>query len=109
MSQRRFAAPRYEEIAPEPDVHIRVRNSFSHKRHLSIEASGAAMIWYSSGTVRQDRGSLMAYVPVADKYWAWYAGFKHSGADLNLSEHREINLDEFEHLTGQRHSEKIIY
>jgi hypothetical protein len=77
ISQRRFAAPRYEEIASGDPVHLRVPSREAMKRSIAEVAPGAVVVWYSGNSKSSGRGSLMAYLPVKDSYSSWYAAWSH--------------------------------
>jgi hypothetical protein len=77
VSQRRFAAPLYEEIDCGEPVHLRLPSREAMKRPIAEVAPGAAFVWFSGNSKITGRGSLMAYLPGKDSYSSWYAGFSH--------------------------------
>lgn len=67
----------YEEQCPAHLVHRRRwrwREQKLHRRVADFGASGL-FVWYSSGTVGNDRASLLVYGSIGENACAWYAGF----------------------------------
>jgi hypothetical protein len=79
VSQRRFAAPLYVETDPAKPLHLNISSSDALNRKVSEIEPGAVLIWYSGGSKPSGRGSVMAYVPEAESYWTWYAGWARRG------------------------------
>jgi hypothetical protein len=94
VSQRRFAAPRYEEIDSGRPLHRKMKSRFALQRRASIEAPKAAFAWYSGNSAANGRGALMMYIPVERSYWAWYAGL-HSGEPWRLGKTLLIDPEGF--------------
>ncbi len=62
------------------------------------------MVWFSGNSALNDRGSLMAYLPIAHGYWVWYASFHGAETGWTLSEHLGIapeELQSFRYLSDQ--------
>ena len=75
VSQRRFAGPAYEEVDGGKPLHTQIPSNLALVRKTGIAAPGTALVWYSGNSKTTGRGALMAYIPVAGSYWAWYVGF----------------------------------
>jgi len=71
-SERRFAAPAYLEVTADNPVHIVTESQYALHRRMSNALPGASIIWYSGGSLRAGRGSVMAYLLIGDSYWTWY-------------------------------------
>jgi hypothetical protein len=75
VAQRNFSAPAYDEHHSERLVHIAVRTSNGRYRLMSDLETGTAIIWYSGNSEHTGRGSVLVYLPVGERYHAWYVGF----------------------------------
>lgn len=67
----------YEEQCPAQLVHRRRwrwREQKLHRRVADFSASGL-FAWYSSGSLKNDRASLLVYATSGESAYAWYAGF----------------------------------
>lgn len=78
-AQRNFAAPNYAERAIARSVHACMRTSNARQRLVSDLNPGTAIMWYSGSSKHVGRGSLLAYLPMGDRYHAWYAGWSGNG------------------------------
>ncbi len=99
-SQRRFAAPTYEEIDPGKPVHARMRSSVALWRKAALAASATALVWYSGKSSGSGRGAVMAYVPVKNSYWPWYAGWE-KRQSWHLSETWDIKREQLTQLIDE--------
>jgi hypothetical protein len=79
IGQLSFAAPNYVEHVSRRSVHARVRTSHARQRLMSDVLPGTAIIWYSGNSRPAGRGSLLVYLPMGDRYHAWYAGWYENG------------------------------
>ena len=59
-----------------------------------IEQPNTALIWFSGNTSHNDRGSLLAYLPVGQEYSAWFAGFQRTAPDWESDNLRGITLQQ---------------
>ena len=76
ISQRKFVAPMYEELDCGKPLHKRIPSRFARRRKVGVIVPSAALVWYSGNSTASGRGSIMAYVPMGESYWPWYAGFE---------------------------------
>jgi hypothetical protein len=67
----------YEEQCPPQLVHRRRWRWREQKLHRRVAdfSDSAVFVWYSSGTVRNDRASLLVYRSCGESTDAWYADF----------------------------------
>ena len=85
---------------------------FALQRRIGREAERAVLAWYSSDSLKNGRGSLMAYIP-GTVYWPWYASWEKSGSwhiahtkevtVQQLADFKELGLQVKERVTGWRH------
>lgn len=75
LSQRVFSGRDYEDESMRVPLHRKMTGGFAVQRHMAREAGGAVLAWYSSGSLKNGRGSLMVYMP-SEEYWPWYAGWE---------------------------------
>jgi hypothetical protein len=80
VSQRRFAAPNYLEIAGGQPLHRKVRSGDAILRRIAAIEPGAAVLWYSGNSKITGHGSAMAYVPASDSYSCCYISWADGGA-----------------------------
>jgi len=80
VSQRRFVSPSYEEVSSGKPIHIRVPSNRALLRKAATTEPKAALVWYSGNSQTTGRGVVMAYVPVGDSYWPWYAALETRGS-----------------------------
>ena len=104
VSERYFARiseSMYEEQCPPHLVHRRYarwRENKLHRRVSDFSMSGL-FVWYSSGSERNERASLMVYQSGANSLRAWYAVFARRGGWL-LEHVKGINRGELAALLG---------
>jgi hypothetical protein len=80
VSQRRFAAPLYDEVDGGRPLHLQISSSVAMTRKVADIEPGAILLWYSGSSTSSGRGSVMAYVPAEEgSYWSWYAGWAGGG------------------------------
>jgi hypothetical protein len=77
VSQRRFAAPNYLEIAEGSPLHRKVRSHDAMLRQIAATEPGAAVLWYSGTSKITGHGSAMAYIPASNTYLCWYVSWAH--------------------------------
>jgi hypothetical protein len=71
-SESRFVRTGYERVVASNPIHIPAKSERALHRTLSQIAPGASLIWYSGGSQRSGRGSIMAYLYSEESYWTWY-------------------------------------
>ena len=99
VSQRRFAAPNYLEVAAGSPLHRAVKSSAAILRQIAALEPGAAVLWYSGNSERADHASTMAYIPGSDSYTCWYVSWaKHQA--WHFEETAEITRQELACLIG---------
>jgi len=99
VSQRRFAAPTYDEVDAGTPIHIQTESTEAILRRVSRVGDGAALVWYSGNSGQSERGAIMAYVPVGDSYSPWYTGWA-KRQDWELVQPKEISGQEVTSLIG---------
>jgi len=97
--QRRFSAPTYAEEAGDRQIHVSTSGESALSRRLAQVAPGAALMWFSGGSESNGRGAVMAYIPMPDSYWVWYAGFSADG-DWHPTDLKEISVGELSALAA---------
>ena len=80
VSQRRFSGPNSAEIDSGKPIHARVVSTVALLRKAAAVAPNTALFWYSGNSLTAGRGAVMAYTPVENSYWPWYAGWQQDGA-----------------------------
>jgi hypothetical protein len=79
--ERRFRLPSCMEVKTSRPLHIATRlSSAEASRRVSDVEPGIPLIWFCGGSEINGRAAIMAYVPVADTYWTWYAGWSCNGS-----------------------------
>jgi hypothetical protein len=76
VSQRRFAGPAYVEVPSGKPIHLRVPSSVALLRKAATAEPRTALVWYSGNSRITGRGAVMAYLPIGNSYWAWYAALE---------------------------------
>jgi hypothetical protein len=76
-----FSPPDYTRTLHDPPLHIVATSEQAKQRKISDVAPGKAILWFSGESLRNSRGSIMAYIPTPNDYWAWYSGW--SGKESN--------------------------
>lgn len=76
-------------------IHHRGWAAENLQRRVKQLAPTCALFWFSGSTAETGRGSLMAYIPVAqeDDHWAWYLAFEREGGWEVV---RRKNIHEYE-------------
>src|SRR5271165_170792 len=80
VSQRRFSSPDYAEVDGGKPIHSKVVSSVALLRKAATVAPNTALVWYSGKSLTAGRASVMAYTPVENSYWPWYAGWQQQGS-----------------------------
>jgi hypothetical protein len=91
ISQRKFDGPTYAEADPGTPLHLDIPARRALLRSAADVAPRAALMWYCSNSKDTGRGAVMAYVPKAESYEVWYAGWQ--GPDWRLMVAREISVE----------------
>jgi len=100
VSQRSFAAPTYEEVANGKPIHTQMPSNRALLRKAATAAPGTALVWYSGNSGTVGRGAVMAYVPVSDSYWPWYAALE-TGDPWRVTETWDIKREDLSKLMEQ--------
>lgn len=69
---RTEADPALREESPPDELHKRVWSAANLQRRVSEIARSAALVWYSSNTIANRKGAVMAYIPIDSSYDTWY-------------------------------------
>jgi len=93
VSQRMFSAPAYEEIDGGKPIHKRIPSGIALNRTVATAAPNSALVWYSGESKATGRGAVMAYVPVGDSYWPWYAALE-TGEPWRITETWDIKRED---------------
>jgi hypothetical protein len=64
----------YTVVTEAPKLHRDQSSSENLQRRMSLVAPETACFWYSGDVAAAGRGALMAYLPDAEDYSAWYVG-----------------------------------
>jgi len=75
VSEKKFIAPSYGGAKHDAPLHRKVPSSYAVTRKVAELAPKGILVWYSGASRISGRGSVMAYVPGAQSYWNWYAGW----------------------------------
>ncbi|MEM7225842.1 MAG: hypothetical protein AAF495_22885 [Pseudomonadota bacterium] len=73
----RFTAPDYANAVIDKPLHIVTRGPDAVQRRISEIAPSAAFLWFSGQSEPNSKAALMAYLPGAEGYWTWYAGWSY--------------------------------
>jgi len=109
VAERVFAGPNYDETVVRPPLHIECASMLALTRRIADVDKEAALIWFSSDSETQLRGSIMAYLPVAvlpppnRRDWrkrsgAFYMGFSQRQGRWEPAMLRGISRGEAAHL-----------
>lgn len=96
-SQRRFAAPQYNEVSGGGPLHTEDIEG-ARERRMSDLPERTAIVWYSGNSRVNRRGSVMAYMAVGNLYRPWYAGWT-EGQAWHIEHSKGIDKDEVSNLT----------
>jgi hypothetical protein len=93
VKQLTFLAPGFEENSSREPIHKKIESVFALQRRVSRVVGDAALAWYSGDSLRNGRGSLMAYLPSNGEYWPWYASWKRNES-WRIAETKHITVQE---------------
>jgi hypothetical protein len=79
VSQQRFLSPNARSTRSRT-LHVRQHSEENLTRYADVMIHDATVFWYSSSTVENSRGSLMAYVLTPEGHWPWYVGLRRTGS-----------------------------
>ena len=98
-SQHRFVAPTYVDAPDHEPIHSYVKSRIALNRRMHEVAPNASVIWYSGGSRRTGRGSIMAYLLSGESYWTWYVGLSEYESSWRVVTAEGITGEEFSALT----------
>jgi len=75
LGQDRFGAPDYHRVDSGPALARNTTSANVHTLHARDVVPDTVLAWYSGGSARSGRASLLVFVPLPDAWWAWYAGW----------------------------------
>ena len=88
-----------------PALHIHQNSPDNAHRRLKAITPAGLYLWYSSGTIKFDRGSLMVYSVQGDDNLGWYASFLKRG-EWKLGLTKGISPSELRHFAkGDAHEQ----
>lgn len=70
---------RYEPAAPPQQLHLIQRSEANLRRKIATLVPTDALVWFSSESHRDGRGSILAYVPNGEKHEAWFLELLRNG------------------------------
>lgn len=82
-------------------VHIHQRSTENRQRFVSSYTGSGLLVWFSSNTIVNGRGSLMVYLSKNGSVRSWYAGFVNNGG-WEVSRVKGINADEIREMIGHQ-------
>ncbi|MGC2659998.1 MAG: hypothetical protein WA324_18730 [Bryobacteraceae bacterium] len=65
IAEREFEGPNYDKAVTKPPLHIECTSKVALTRRIADIDRDAALVWFSSKSEVQMRGSIMMYLPVA--------------------------------------------
>lgn len=69
---------KYEQLNPQIPVHLNLEYmELNAKRKTRILYPKSALFWWSGNSLKNGRGSLMAYIPTQNTHLGWYVGHKY--------------------------------
>jgi hypothetical protein len=80
-------------------IHIHQRSTENRQRFVQDYTENGLLVWFSSNTLANHRGSLMVYLSKDGIVRRWYAGFVNSGG-WELSKVKGINADTIREMIG---------
>jgi hypothetical protein len=100
VSQRRFAAPAYEEIDGGKPIDKSIPSDLALVRKAALAEPMTALVWYSGNSQAAGRGAVMVYAPVGDSYWPWYAALE-TGEPWRVTETWDIKREDLSGLMDE--------
>jgi hypothetical protein len=100
VSQRRFAAPAYEEVDAGKRLHIHIASTDALARKARTLLPNTALMWYSGNSSATGRGAVMVYAPVGASYWPWYVSLE-KGMPWRVTETWDIKRQDFSRIIEQ--------
>lgn len=80
-------------------IHIHQRSTENRQRYVHEYTENGLLVWFSSDTIKNGRGSLMVYLSKNGVVQNWYAGFVNSGG-WEVSKVKGINADKIRKMIG---------
>lgn len=73
------AGDSYESAVPPQQLHITQCSEANLRRKIAALVPADALVWFSSESQREGRGSILAYVPSSGKHEAWFLELVRNG------------------------------
>lgn len=80
-------------------IHVHQRSTENRRRFVQDYTENGLIVWFSSDTITNQRGSLMVYLSKNGTVTGWYAGFVNSGG-WDVSKVKGINSDKIREMIG---------
>lgn len=80
-------------------IHIHQRSTENRQRFVRNYTENGLLVWFSSNTITNGRGSLMVYLSKNGSVRNWYAGFVNDGG-WGVSKVKGINADKIREMIG---------
>jgi hypothetical protein len=103
----RRVADAYQPFEPGKTLHLHQPSNENLQRRLSLISMEGAFFWFSSGSKKNGRGSLMGYLPSRDGYRLWYLELKRTRA-WSVAQLVGIANQELETLMKPRHDSAVV-
>ena len=79
-----------------PSVHVKQPSKKNLHRKLKNSIDSGLFLWWSSNTVNNLKGSVMAYVQIEEKSSSWYASFERE-PDWRINKTKGIPVSQLKH------------
>ncbi|MEQ1605098.1 MAG: hypothetical protein ABL999_09530 [Pyrinomonadaceae bacterium] len=79
------------------------RSTEASKALVSEYTSDGLMLWYSSNTLSNQKGSILVYISKDEEVTSWYAQFENIGG-WRITRSKGVNIGEIQLLAGERSS-----
>lgn len=103
----RRIAETYEPCEIGKKLHLDQPSSENLKRRLSLIAVEGAFFWFSSGSMKNGRGSLMGYLPTPAGHRGWFLEFRRNG-EWSVAQLVGIANQELVTLMNPRHDSAVV-
>lgn len=77
------------------------RSTEASKKLISEYTSDGLMLWYSSNTLSNQKGSVLVYISKDQKVTSWYAQFENLGG-WRITRSKGVNINEIREMAGMQ-------
>lgn len=95
-----FRTKRSQNDLVKSSVHVYQRSTENRSRLVRNYTNNGLLVWFSSDTIRNQRGSLMVYLSKEGKVDGWYAGFDNANG-WRLTRTKGIDADIVREMIGK--------